>query len=88
MRGYYGVTCHFIVDPTLCSFLLACSRFLGSHTAEYIYEKFERIITNLEIANRISYIIPDLKKRVILLFNPPYNLLIRVKVNQIALIQS
>ena len=48
MRSYYGVTCHFIVDFTLCSAMLACSRFHGAHTAEYIYEQFERIKANFE----------------------------------------
>ena len=71
MRSHYGVTCHLIVDFTLCSFMLACSRFHGLHNAEHIYEQFERIKTNFEITNKISFIITDNASNMIKPFSLP-----------------
>ena len=36
MKGFLGITCHFILDWSLRSAMLECKRFKGRHTAENI----------------------------------------------------
>ena len=59
MRSYYGVTGHFILDWTLHSVMLACSRFRGSHTAEANAEQFKNTTAIFGISNKISHIVTD-----------------------------
>ncbi|KAK7896570.1 hypothetical protein WMY93_021895 [Mugilogobius chulae] len=63
MRGYLGVTAHFIEmetrAPTLKSVLLRCDRFTGSHTDERIHEKFEEMCEYFNIRHKLDYIICD-----------------------------
>lgn len=63
MRGFLGVTSHFIEATDekikLNSSLLACNRFKGSHTAERISEQFEAICDDFNIKHKLDYIISD-----------------------------
>lgn len=59
MRGYMGVTVHWIMEEELKSNLLSCKRFKGSHTAEKICEQFESICEQYEIKEKIYHIISD-----------------------------
>ena len=45
MRGFLGITCHFILDWSLRSLILGCKRFRGQHNAENITEHYEEIIS-------------------------------------------
>lgn len=63
MRGFLGVTAHFMEieknNPSLQTVLLSCERFTGSHTGERISEKFEEICDNFNIKHKLDYIICD-----------------------------
>lgn len=63
MRGFLGVTAHFMEieksSPSLQTVLLSCERLTGSHTGERISEKFEDICDNFNIKHKIDYIICD-----------------------------
>lgn len=63
MRGFLGVTAHFMEieknSPSLQTVLLSCERFTGSHTGERISETFEEICDNFNIKHKLDYIICD-----------------------------
>ncbi|KAK0151187.1 putative AC9 transposase [Merluccius polli] len=63
MRGFLGVTAHFMEiegnNPSLQTVLLSCERFTGSHTGERISEKFEEICDNFNMKHKLDYIICD-----------------------------
>ena len=59
MRGYMGVTGHFILNWTLHSVLLSCSRFHGRHTSDNISHHVEETLTCFEVATKISHVITD-----------------------------
>ncbi len=63
MRGFLGVTAHFMktekTSPKLQTILFSCERFTGSHTGERISEKFEEICDNFNIKHKLDYIVCD-----------------------------
>lgn len=61
MRGFLGVTAHFLSTSPLKpqSLLLACTRFKGSHTGEHISEALETVCAEYSIKQKISYVISD-----------------------------
>ena len=52
MRSFIGLTGHFILNFTLMSVLLTCRRFHGLHTRESIYQCYNQIVTESEVANK------------------------------------
>ena len=61
MRSYLDVTCHYIsVDNfTLCSSLLCCTRFSGSHTGDRIASEIESLLDVYGIKQKVDYFITD-----------------------------
>lgn len=62
MRGFLGVTAHVLTtNKGLClkSYLLACSRFQGSHTGERIAEAFEAICDEYDIRHKLDCVLCD-----------------------------
>lgn len=63
MRGFLGVTAHFMEldrsSPRLQTVLLNCERFTGSHTGQRISDAFEEICDYFHIKHKIDYIICD-----------------------------
>lgn len=63
MRGFLGVTAHFMEldrsSPKLQTVLLSCERFTGSHTGQRISDAFEEICDCFHIKHKIDYIICD-----------------------------
>ena len=64
MRGFLGVTAHFMETEKnsvsrLHTVLLSCDRFTGSHTGIRISEKFEEICDKFNIKHNLDYIISD-----------------------------
>jgi hypothetical protein len=60
MRGFIGITVHFISqDLKLQSKLLACERFKGSHTGTKIAETVASICTSFKLNKKLHYIITD-----------------------------
>lgn len=71
MRGYLGITGHFILDWTLKSVMVCCKRFKGSHSAENIRHEYEEVISCFEIAEKISTIVSDNASNMIKAFSLP-----------------
>lgn len=63
MRGFLGVTAHFMEidrsNPRLQTVLLSCERFTGSHTGQRISDAFKEICDYFYIKQKIDYIICD-----------------------------
>ena len=59
LRSYLGITAHVILDWSLKSVMLACSRFHGSHTSDAIMEEFLKCIAEFEITSKVSFIVSD-----------------------------
>ena len=49
MKGYIGVTAHFILDWALESATLACKRVRGRHTADNIRDQYQEIVMAYEL---------------------------------------
>ncbi|VDI47048.1 Hypothetical predicted protein [Mytilus galloprovincialis] len=48
MRGFLGITGHFILDWAMKSVMICCKRFKGRHTAESIRSEYEEVVTSFE----------------------------------------
>ena len=64
MRGFFGVTVHWLMTSaddslSLKSALLACSRFKGSHTGERICEEFQQVCEDFKLRKKLDHIICD-----------------------------
>ena len=59
MRSYFGMTAHFIMDWSMQSVMLACSRFHGSHTGDAIAEEYERVVASFHLTQKLSFVITD-----------------------------
>ncbi len=52
MRSYLGITGHFILDWSLYSVMLSCSRFQGAQRAEATTEKYHNTLAQFEISGK------------------------------------
>lgn len=61
MRAYLGITGHYIrsAHPELCSSLLSCQRFCGSHTGERIAAEVLSVLDMYDIKQKVDYVITD-----------------------------
>ncbi|CAG2238821.1 unnamed protein product [Mytilus edulis] len=59
MRGFLGITGHFILDWAMKSVMICCKRFKGRHTAESIRSEYEEVVTSFEIGFKIAAIVSD-----------------------------
>ena len=59
MRSYMGLTSHFILDYTLHSAMLSCTRFRGSHTGESIRDQYDEILSVFSISNKVCATVTD-----------------------------
>lgn len=61
MRGYFGVTAHYIrPNWKLQHVMLACHRFRGSHTADHIYQQYiELTEERYNLSGKIAYVVTD-----------------------------
>lgn len=59
MRSYLGVTCHFIADYKLQSLMLACCRFVGSHTEEAIGSHFDETVESFGLTGKVYHVVTD-----------------------------
>ena len=71
MRSFLGMTGHFILDYTLHSIMISCSRFKGSHTGDGIFTVYQETLTNFGIADKISHIITDNATNMVKAFTLP-----------------
>lgn len=59
MKGFLGITGHFILDWCMKSIMVSCKRFKGKHCAENIRQEYEEAVACYDIADKISNIITD-----------------------------
>lgn len=53
MRSYFGMAAHFIMDWSMQSVMLACSRFHGSRTSDAIAEEYERVVASFHLTQKL-----------------------------------
>ena len=59
MKSFLGITAHFIHNFNLCSAMLACRRFRGSHTGESILHQYQSIVADFELNGKVHSVITD-----------------------------
>ena len=59
MRGFLGVTVHYISDSGLQTKLLVCERFTGRHTGVRIAEHFETVVDEYGLDGKVTYLVTD-----------------------------
>lgn len=69
MRSFLGITGHFVIDFALKSVLLTCSRFHGSYTEETIYQCYDEIVMEFEVANKIIAVVTDSAANLVKVFS-------------------
>ena len=72
MRGFIGITCHFINDSwSMQSIMLCCKRFRGQHTAENIAQYYEEMISTFNIVGKVTTVVTDNASNVVKAFHLP-----------------
>ena len=59
MKGFLGITCHFIFDWSLRSLILGCNRFRGENNAENIAQNYEELISFYKLKGKVTHIVTD-----------------------------
>ena len=59
MKGFLGITRHFIEDWAMRTVMITCKRFNGRHTADNIRYEYEEAISKFEISDKILTIVTD-----------------------------
>ncbi|XP_053375534.1 uncharacterized protein LOC123533927 isoform X3 [Mercenaria mercenaria] len=59
MKGFLGITAHYILDWEMKSAMIACKRFKGKHTAENNLHEYEDTISSFDINDKIFCVIND-----------------------------
>ncbi len=54
IKGFIGITGHFVLDWTMHSVMLSCSRFCRRHTAENIAQQVEETLSCIDIGDKIT----------------------------------
>ena len=72
MRGYLGITCHFINDNWAMQYImLCCKRFWGRHTAENIAHYFDEVTSAFNISDKVTTVVTDNAYNVVKAFRLP-----------------
>ncbi|XP_053385865.1 zinc finger BED domain-containing protein 4-like [Mercenaria mercenaria] len=71
MKGFLGITAHYILDWEMKSAMMACKRFKGKHTAENILHEYEDTISSFDINDKIFCVISDNASNMIKAFKCP-----------------
>lgn len=69
MKGFMGITGHYILDWCLKSVMISCSRFRRRHVSENIHSEYEEVIASYRLTNKISYIVSDNAANMVKAFN-------------------
>ncbi len=59
MRGFIGVSGHFILNWALKSTMIACKRFHGRHTGENINMLYEELLATYSIGHKVLSVVTD-----------------------------
>ncbi|XP_011405551.1 PREDICTED: uncharacterized protein LOC105313654 [Amphimedon queenslandica] len=71
MKGFLGITCHFILNWSMYSLMLECKRFKGRHTAENIYSYYCEATTSYNIKGKVITTVTDNASNVVKAFSIP-----------------
>ena len=71
MKGFLGITCHFIFDWSLRSLILGCNRFRGEHNAENIAQNYEELISFYKLKGKVTHIVTDNASNMLKAFRLP-----------------
>jgi len=71
MKGFLGITAHYLLNWEMKSAMIACKRFKGRHTAENILHEYEECITSFDINDKIFCVISDNASNMVKAFNFP-----------------
>lgn len=66
MRGFLGITGHFILDWAMKSVMICCKIFKGRHTSENIRQEYEEVISSFEVGDKIATIVSDNAANIVL----------------------
>lgn len=69
MKGFMGISGHYILGWCLKSVMISCSRFCGRHVSENIRSEYEEVIASYDLTNKISYIVSDNAASMVKAFN-------------------
>ncbi|CAC5391360.1 unnamed protein product [Mytilus coruscus] len=69
MKGFLGITAHYVLNLEMQSAMIACKRFKGRHTAENILHECEECITSFDINDKIFCVISDNASNMVKAFN-------------------
>jgi len=60
MHAYMGISIHFITDGwKLLTYLLACSKMSGSHTADNIQSEYDSIVSKYNLTGKVFKVVTD-----------------------------
>ncbi len=71
MKGFIGIAGHFVLDWTMHSEMLSCSRFRGHHTVENIAQQVEETLACFNIGEKITNMITDNASNMVKAFTLP-----------------
>lgn len=71
MRGYMGITGHFILDWALKSVMICCKRVKGRHTADNIRMEYEEVISCFDVGHKIISVVSDNASNMVKAFSLP-----------------
>ena len=71
MRGFLGITGHYILDWSMKSVMFACSRFRGRHTADNIAQQVDETIACFDLGRKITNIVTDNAANMVKAFTLP-----------------
>jgi hypothetical protein len=59
MKGFIGITGHFMADWSMKSVMISCKPFKGSHTSQNIAEQYLEIVSSFGINRKVATITTD-----------------------------
>ena len=60
MHAYMGISIHFVTDGwKLLTYLLACSKMSGSHTADNIQSEYDSIVSKYNLTGKVFKVVMD-----------------------------
>ncbi|XP_069103066.1 zinc finger BED domain-containing protein 4-like [Argopecten irradians] len=71
MRGFMGITGHYILDWTMKSVMICCKRVRGKHSAENIRNEYEEAIACFGIGCKIAAVVSDNASNMVKAFSLP-----------------
>ena len=69
MRSFMVITGYFVKDWTLSSVMLACTRFCGRHTVDYVLQQYEDTMAKYQISHKVSHIVTDSASNILKAFS-------------------